>query len=185
MNVFDFDGTIFRGDSTAVFTHMCAVRCPAVTLHILRTLPKYSRMPITQWKQELFGYLRYVPEPEKLVSAIADSMDRRVYGWYREIAAPDDVVISASPLFIVQPLCEKLGIKNVCASNVDIHTGIYAGVNCSKDEKVRVFRERFGDAEIDAFYSDSLKDSPMASIARRAYLVKHGRISPWPDIREG
>ena len=65
------------------------------------------------------------------------------------------------------------------ASQVDPKTGLYTGINCRDEEKVRRFRERYGDAEIDDFYSDSQHDIPLAKLAKRAFLVENGDITDW------
>ena len=74
---------------------------------------------------------------------------------------------------------EKLGIKHLIASNVDPSTGKYIGENCHGKEKVRRFREEFGEAQIDAFYSDSHSDDPMAETAKKAFLIKGEEILDW------
>ena len=66
------------------------------------------------------------------------------------------------------------------ASPVDPKTGKTIGLNCHGEEKVRRFREVYGDAQIDEFYSDSLHDTPLAKEAKRAFLVKKDEILPWP-----
>ena len=47
-------------------------------------------------------------------------------------------------------------------------TGLYDGLNCHGEEKVRRMRELYPDAEIEQFYSDSLHDTPLARLARRS-----------------
>ena len=64
---------------------------------------------------------------------------------------------------------------------MDIHSGKISGENCHDEEKVRRFYEVYPDGEIDAFYSDSLADTPLASIAKHAFLVKKGIMSAWPN----
>ncbi len=179
MNVFDFDGTILRGDSTLRFTLYCAFRYKGVLSHVLKTLPRARRMNLTEWKQALYGYFALIPDMDKAVSAFWDKNIRHVYPWYRKIHSPDDVVISASPEFLVREGCARLGITRVHASPVDKKTGRYSGPNCSREEKVRVFRRYYGGAHIDSFYSDSHKDDPLAGAAEKAYLIKRGRVLPW------
>ncbi|MCC8356575.1 MAG: polysaccharide biosynthesis protein GtrA, partial [Oscillospiraceae bacterium] len=58
-------------------------------------------------------------------------------------------------------------------------TGRYLGENCNGAEKVRRYREIYGDTPIEGFWSDSRGDSPMAAIAERAYLVKGQELRPW------
>ena len=60
-----------------------------------------------------------------------------------------------------------------------IQSGKYIGENCHGKEKVRRFREEFGEAQIDAFYSDSHSDDPMAETAKKAFLIKGEEILDW------
>ncbi|OPZ69246.1 MAG: hypothetical protein BWY81_00516 [Firmicutes bacterium ADurb.Bin467] len=62
---------------------------------------------------------------------------------------------------------------------MDRKTGRFLGPNCHGAEKVRRFREEFPDAQIDDFYSDSYSDQPLASVSRRAFLVRGDKILPW------
>ena len=61
------------------------------------------------------------------------------------------------------------------------YTGKIHGLNCHDEEKVRRFRLEVPEGHIENFYSDSLSDSPLAKLADRAWLVKKGKLSPWPE----
>jgi phosphoserine phosphatase len=63
---------------------------------------------------------------------------------------------------------------------MDPYSGRILGRNCHDEEKLRRFRAEYPDADIDCFYSDSLSDAPLASIAAHAILVKGDRLLPWP-----
>ena len=89
------------------------------------------------------------------------------------------MIISASPEFLLAPICKKLEIKHLIASKVDSKSGKYSGVNCHGKEKVRRFYEEFSDGEIDKFYSDSFSDTPMAEISKKAFLVNGNKITEW------
>lgn len=112
--------------------------------------------------------------------------ERRFRPWYLAQKQPDDLVVSASPEFLLAPACRRLGIRPPIASRVDARTGRYTGLNCKGAEKVSRFREQYPDAEIGQFYSDSRSDAPLAHLARRAFLVgeiltPHGRCkAPFP-----
>ena len=103
----------------------------------------------------------------------------RIKSWYPPRHREDDVVISASPEFLIRPACAKLGIRCVIGSPVDKHTGHFLGPNCHGAEKVSRFHARFPGAGIDAFYSDSHSDDPLAALAKEAWLVKGERLEPW------
>ena len=186
MNAFDFDNTIFHGDSTARFYAYCFTHIPKLwpqipaqaanaLLFALRLRPKQ------QFKQRMYGFLRHLPDVDRLVSDFWDANIGRIQPWYLAMQQPDDVIISASPEFLLQPAMARLGIRHMMASRVDRHTGQYDGLNCHGQEKVRRFRERFPDGHVERFYSDSLSDAPMAQLADEAFLVKNDRLSPWPS----
>ena len=183
MNVYDFDNTILRGDSSARFFAWCLGHCPRMwldipaqavngLLFILKIRPKQA------FKQRMFGFLRLI-DVENAVPAFWRDNLPRVKAWYRQTHRPDDVVISASPEFLIRPACDALGIRHVMASPVDRHTGAFHGLNCHGAEKVRRFREIWPDAIVENFYSDSHSDDPMAAIAEKAWMVKGERIQKW------
>lgn len=184
MNVYDFDNTILRGDSTARFTGYCFLRYPAIwrdfpgqaanaLLFALRLRKKRD------FKQRLLSYLARIGDVDAAVEAFWAKNFSRVKPFYAEVHRPDDVVISASPEFLIRPACERLGIRFIMGSPVEKRTGIYFGENCHGEEKVRRFRAAFPGAEIDDFYSDSHSDDPLAAIAKRAFLVRGEEILPW------
>jgi len=183
MNVYDFDNTILRGDSSARFFGWCLTHFPRVwrdlpgqalnaLLFILKLRPKQA------FKQRMFHYFALIDMDRALRDFWAANMPR-IKPWYRQAHRDDDVVISASPEFLIRPACEALGIRAVMGSPVDRATGVYSGLNCHGAEKVRRFREVYPDAAIENFYSDSHSDDPLAAIARKAWLVKGDRLLPW------
>ena len=116
---------------------------------------------------------------ERMSKRFWDRNMDKIYPWYGGQRKDDDVVISASPEFHIREICSRLGIKNVIASKVDPGTGRCLGPNCRDEEKVKRFREAFGDAVIDEFYSDEEHDAPLAKLASKAFLVKEGNIKEW------
>ena len=187
MNVYDFDGTLYDGDSTMDLFKYCLVRRPYILVClpgqlIARSKYKKGRIDRTQLKQAYYRFFRYV-DMEKMSKRFWDSRQDRIFPWYKDIQRGDDLVISASPEFHIREICFRIGIKNVIASKVDPKTGVYDGVNCRDEEKVRRFREVYGDAEIDDFYSDSDHDIPLAKLAKRAFLVKDGKPAEW-DLQD-
>ena len=184
MNVYDFDNTILRGDSTARFFGYCLLHRPKMWLDLPGQLTNgllfaLKKRPKQEFKQRMLHFLTMIGDVDAAVDAFWASNFRRVKPWYFEKHRADDVVISASPEFLILPACRRLGISSVMGSPVDKHTGIFSGPNCHGAEKVRRFREVYPDASIDEFYSDSYSDSPLAALSARAYLVKSDTILPW------
>ena len=184
MNVFDFDNTLLKGDSTARFFAYCLRRYPRMwldapaqaangLLFVLRLRKKQA------FKQRMLHFLALIGDVDAAVDAFWQENMSRVKAWYPPRHRPDDVVISASPEFLIRPACDALGIRHVMASPVDRHTGAFHGLNCHGAEKVRRFREVWPDAIVENFYSDSHSDDPMAAIAEKAWMVKGERIQKW------
>lgn len=183
VNVYDWDKTIFPVDSTAAFCRWCVRRHPRVLLHFIGLLPVLpaflsGRMPKTRFKERLYGFLRYIPDIDAEVTAFWDANFARINAWYLAQTRPDDVVISASPEFLISVPAERLGVR-LLASRVDKHTGATTGENCWGAEKVSRLREAFPDLTIAAFYSDSYSDDPLAQLADQAWLVKGSELLPW------
>ena len=90
----------------------------------------------------------------------------------------DDVIVSATPGFILEPIAGKLGVKLI-ATRMDKKTGELSGTYNYGEEKVRRFKEIYGDVRPEKFYSDSYTDEPMAKLAGEAFIVSGDEITPW------
>lgn len=182
MNVYDFDGTIYDGDSTVDFYRFALKRHPG----LIRYLPKqawgaalyaFKRIDKTAMKQYFFSFLNGI-HTQQIATEFWECHERKLMPWYLAQQAPEDVVISASPEFLLEPICRKRNIR-LLASRVDPRTGVFQGENCRGEEKCKRFRQAFPGEAIQCFYSDSLSDAPMANIAQQAFLVRKGTPRPW------
>ncbi|MCR5577316.1 MAG: haloacid dehalogenase-like hydrolase [Oscillospiraceae bacterium] len=185
MNIYDFDKTIFHPDSSATFFRYCLRTIPAA---VLPTLPRTAaaalryrkgKLGAKELKQQIFSFLSSVRDPETLVDAFWKKNEWRIGDWYLKQKRDDDLIISASPRFLLAPICEKLGVSLI-ATEMDPHTGQITGENCRDVEKPKRFRASYPDALVERFYSDSLSDAPMAELADEAVMVKKHRLFPWP-----
>lgn len=185
MNAYDFDKTIYKRDSSVDFYLWCVSHYP----RIIRRWPRlilsfllYKSKRITKhvFMERLFQYLHDVPDVYAEVERFWDAHEDDMHIWYKRQWRTDDLILSASPDFLVRPIAYRLGIRNVLASPLNPATGFYEGERCHGEGKVRAFRAAYSDAQIDCFYSDSMSDAPMAKIAMKAYLVSGERLSDWP-----
>jgi hypothetical protein len=186
MNTYDFDQTIFNPDSSYCFYMYCMKR---YTLPVLKTIPgtlgkladykrhKTSAKPL---KEQLFSFLPAIPDIDKTVSDFWQENKGRIVPWYLRQKKSDDIIISASPEFLLKPICDELGVRLI-ATRMDKYTGKIIGENCHDEEKVRRFNAEYPGAHTEKFYSDSLSDTPMAKVADRAFIVDKDNITPWPD----
>lgn len=186
MNVYDWDNTIYRGDSTFGFVRWLYVHRPKTLLSIPRTaffglLYSLKAVKKLTFKENLYHMFNYVDDMDAAVEEFTSTHMNHIKDWYKAAQKDDDLVISASPEFLIRSFCRKAGIDACMASEVDIQNGKHSGLNCHGKEKVRRFNELYGNQEIEKFFSDSLTDSPLADLSEKAYLVKGEKLLPWPD----
>jgi len=183
MNVYDFDKTIYLRDSSIDFYVFCLKK----DLTILRFFPKQlvamikyklKLIPKTKMKQVFYTYLKTIKDLDQRVSDFWQANRHFINDYYLNQRKKDDVIISASPTFLLQPLIDEWGCI-LMATEVDPKTGL-SGENCWGPEKVRRFSEKYDLDSIDEFYSDSLSDTPLALHAKKAYLVTGTKIEDWP-----
>lgn len=186
MNVYDFDQTVFYPDSSYCFVMYCLRHYPRA---VLSGLPRVSLTGLKYWlgktdikeiKESMFSFLPLLENVEQVVEDFWKEHRDHLEGWYLRQKRPDDLILSASPEFLLRPICDDLGVSLI-ATNMDPCTGLIRGLNCHDEEKVRRLRLEYPDAEVESFYSDSLSDTPMSRIARRAFLVKRGSFQSWPE----
>lgn len=183
MNIYDFDKTLYGSDSTKDFLVYSVKKNPA----LIRFLPGMGWAGLmylckaitkTQMKQRFYriftGY-----SAEDLLEAFWDEHQYKIFSWYLLQQEETDIIISASPEFLLRPICQRLGIRHLIASRVDPKTGIYTGENCWGPEKPKRLEAEMGITRCDRFYSDSYSDQPLADIADIAFLIKDGLICPW------
>ena len=193
MNVYDFDKTIYDGDSTLDFYFFSLRKNPM----LLRFLPiqlmgfikyMFGLAPKLVFKEKFYSFLKGINDIESMVDSFWNKNQDKIKLWYLECREDSDVVISASPEFLLIPICRRIGIKHLIASEVNKKTGICEGENCYGEEKVLRFKKYFSDGqqgEIKKFYSDSLSDAPISLLAEERYIVSGNNIMEWDDYRPG
>lgn len=185
MNAYDFDKTIYDGDCTVDFYFYCLKHYPRIYAEIPRVLWfgllfKLGIVEKKRFKSIFFKFATLIPDLGGAVESFWAINKNKIKDFYIKNQQESDFIISASPTFILETICNILGIKNLIATEVDLATGNIIGENCYGAEKVKRFFARGEDANsIDEFYSDSYSDSPLAEISKKAYLVKGNKILPW------
>lgn len=185
MNVYDFDKTVFEKDSSVSFYFFCLLRCIAcikyLPLQILGFLKYiFGFIDKTKFKGYFFSFLRAIDNVDMQVARYWEKNRKYIRQWYLSEKRPDDVIISASPRFLLAPICDEMGVRLIC-SEVDKKTGCFLSENCYGEEKVRRFLSEFSDAEIFRFYSDSQSDAPIATLAMEPHIVRGETILKWNE----
>lgn len=177
---YDFDKTILKGNSLQRFSLYCFVRLPylwlllpvylfASILYLLRIVKKEGYLRVLEW------FIVLVPNREKKVRRFWDKNIKHVKQWYWDVKRDDDLIISASPAYLIDEICSRLGVR--CIASPVGKRGTVCAKHCYGEQKVVLYRQQFGDAPLDAFYSDSMSDTPMFRMAFEGYLVKGDKIT--------
>lgn len=184
MNVYDFDKTIFDGDSTMCFVKEIFLNYPKAWI-LFPTILKngvlflLSVISKKQFKQSVFRCFRYIDNRDDFLREFVEKHISRIKSWYFEQQKDDDVIITASPEFLVKSFAEKINIKTVLGSPVSYIDGTYSGENCHGQEKVHRFYLAFPNGQINQFYSDSRTDEPLAKISQYPFIVRKDERKPW------
>lgn len=183
-NVYDFDGTIYAGDSSIDFFLFALRRHPAALLTVpmflwYTVLYMLKKCTKEQMKEQFFSFLRYVPDIELEVDQFWIHHARKIYPWYIEQVHSSDIIISASPEFLLTPIMSSYHIIRVIGTRIDEKSGKIFGENCSGEQKVVRFKELFKAANIAKFFSDTDSDLPLARLAKTAYIVRNGEVHLW------
>lgn len=183
MNVYDFDKTIYEGDSSIDFYKYNLSKDKSLAKlwsRQLKALLDFQRGKITktEMKTIFYEYFMHIEDLEARIEEFWAIHEKKIKSWYLKQKREDDVIVSASPEFFLKPICDKLGI-HLIGSDVDSKTGFNNSPNCYGSEKVKRFEEEFDLKDIEEFYSDSYSDDPLAQFAQKSYLVKGNKILDW------
>lgn len=184
MNVYDFDNTIYDGESAVDFFFFCLKK--DVTL--LRLVPllliklvKYKMCLITI--EELREYV------EKYAKDLLDDFEnfddiitefwqknlQKIKPFYLEQKREDDILLTATFGFLIEIPVRELGIKTVISSEIDTKTGKLIRL-CYREHKPELLQKYISGNEKICFYTDSMNDKSMIDLADEAYLVKGKKI---------
>lgn len=180
MNIYDFDKTIYDGDSSIDFfkycikkKKKCLIIIPKIILSLLLYIFHFKNKEY--FKSTFFSFLKYIEEKDKIVNDFWKCHENKIKKFYLNQKKDTDIIISASPEFLLRPIALKLNFKLI-ATKVDINSGKLLGKNCYGEEKVK----RLNNINInscDNFYSDSLSDLPLYKISKKGYLVNKEELT--------
>ena len=181
INGYDFDKTIYDGDSTLDFYLYCLKH----QFSLIRFLPiqfygflvyKLKIKRKEYFKEKFYTFLKGIKHIDVVVNNFWDENESKIKNWYLDQKKESDVIISASPEFLLSEICKRLKIESLLASKVDKNTGKLLSNNCYGNEKVKRFKEAYPKAKLHSFYSDSYSDMPIINLAKKGYIVKKNDI---------
>lgn len=184
MNVYDFDNTIYDGETLVDFILYYVKTDPKIWKYVPKLLwicfKDYFHLftvedAVDAYASFLEGYYTKVDTVERDIVKFWDENEHRIKPWYNEVRRDDDIIVSGTTDFILDEIMKRMGIKNYVGSSIDKKTGKFVRL-CFLDNKVKFFKELFPDAHIDNFYTDSMNDKAMMDIADHVFFVSGDKI---------
>lgn len=186
MNAYDFDETVYAGECSVEFFLYCFKADPSLIKFlpsVIKAFFLYKREKITL-EQMLNDYGKVIEDYfsthslnlEEAVVKFWDKHIGRIKPFYLKQKKDDDIIITASPDFLMQEVCRRLGVKNLICTKFDVGTGKIEKP-CFREAKIDCFRERFPDVRIDEFYTDSMNDRFLMPFADKVFIVKGNKIT--------
>ena len=184
MNIYDFDNTIYNGDTNKDILLYSFKKHPFKVIKALNKTKKlerdYKRGLITfeRVKEAMLSFLFEIDDLDGYIEKFVSSHMKNIKPWYLSRKTDYDIVISASYELWIIPFCKKLGIKYVLATKTD-KDGHIIGKNCKGEEKVKRLASTIPNAQIVTSYSDSESDLPILNLAKTAYVVEGNKLIPY------
>ena len=184
MKVFDFDNTLYHGESSVDLAFYMIRQNKKILLYvpyIMANLAKYKLCLIDKEKAEQ-GINDFLKVAVKDKSEAAET----VKGFWKENrhrldrnmikrVKKEDVIITAGPDMLIEGIKEELGTENILSSIIDPDKREIVYFNFGEN-KAKRYKEVYGDTPIDSFYTDSFNDRPLMKLADKVYLVEKGRL---------
>lgn len=186
MNVYDFDETIFVGDSEDRFFEFMfskkGFKHYKIPFHFYDTLFKLHIITKTKAREGQYKFLKDIKDLDATLEEYWDEVEKYLKPWYNNVKREDDIIASGTPRFLLVPILKRMGLKNLVATEMDPKTGKIDGGFAVGEFKPINFEKDFGLDCIDKFYSDAYSDHFLAEHAKEAYVLHDGeQITEWNE----
>ena len=181
MNIYDFDDTIYNGDTNRDILMYGFKKHPFLVLKALKKAKKlqndYKRgvIEFERVKEAMLSFIFEIKNYPKFINDFVDSHMKNIKPWYLNRRTQNDIIISASYELWIMQFCKRLGIRYVIATKTDSE-GRIIGKNCKGAEKLKRLASVIPNAVIVSAYSDSSCDIPILEAARTAYVVEGDKL---------
>ena len=185
MQAFDFDNTIYKGESSFDFA-LFVVRHD---LKLLKYLPiiikvlisyKSEHLSVDEYAKLLNKYIGFfLANKERILDLVDDfwaTHERKLYLNMLEKIHFNDVIITTAPDFLMKGIRKRLRTANILCTKTDLKKGELVYLNFHEN-KVKAFKKKYPKKTIKNFYTDSYNDEPFMDFSKNVYLVSHGDLT--------
>lgn len=185
MNVYDFDNTLYDGESGVDMFFFYLKKRPWLvryTPQVVGAFIAYKRHQVTidsvaqQYAGLIKAFLDGIEDYQEDARVFWDKHEHRLRPFYKQLHQPDDLIISAGPEQSLKEICTRLGVKRYIGTVINEATSALDFI-CFRENKVKAFQARYPGEQIDNFYTDSMNDKPLMDIAKHVFMVDKGEIT--------
>lgn len=185
MNAYDFDNTIYNGESVFDFFMFCIKK----DIWLIKFLPLVL-FRLIEYKLNLLTIEKISKTVEKVINSFFKHAKFNYDGLIKEFWAlnykklkpeflkmlnENDLIITGCPNFLINYIKDDLKVKNIICTEFDLKTKKLNFI-CFGKNKVKIFKKKFKNRRIDKFYTDSLSDIPFMKLAQEVYFVNKDKI---------
>jgi phosphoserine phosphatase len=186
MNAYDFDNTIYDGESIFDFFKFCIkkdlfllVFFPKVLLRLIEY--KLNLLSIDKLYNTAICIANSFMKRNKykindLIEEFWSKNKKKLKPQFLKMLKSNDLIITGCPNFLINYIKKDLKVENIISTQYNFETNKIEFI-CLGKNKVKAFNEKFKDVKINKFYTDSLSDIPFMQYANKVYLVKDDKIS--------
>lgn len=186
MNAYDFDNTIYKGESIFDFFKFCLTKDIKLYLYFPKVLFR-----LIEYKLNLLSIDKLYKTAEdivndfmkrkkykvdELVSEFWNKNHRKLKPQFLKMLKGQDLIITGCPNFLINYIKDELKVENIICTEYDIKKNKIEFI-CLGENKVKAFDKKFKNKQIEKFYTDSLSDIPFMKRAKEVYFVKGDKIS--------
>ena len=186
--VYDFDKTIYNGETSTDFMLFFLKRNPKYIIRIFNALYSlvYYKKNLKKSKEIFFRILNglSIEFLKEEINEFWKVKKDKIFSWvYDEIfenkkIADELILISATPSIFLDGISKELGFDKLLSTEFENLNEVFnskiIGANCKGEEKVRRLNNYISDYNILKFYSDSMSDKPLFDLAVEKIFVNKG-----------
>lgn len=185
MNLYDFDGTIYDGESNKDLI-MFAIKKHHLKL-VIKALKKAKKLNrdyennlinFENVKEAMLSFIFEIENYPQFINEFVDAHMKKIKPWYLSRKTENDIIVSASCDLWINVFARRLGIKNTICTKINSE-GYIQGRNCKGDEKVRRIQQVLPNVQIISAFGDSEEDKYMLELAQTGYVVEGNKLKPY------
>ena len=186
MRVYDFDNTIYNGESVVDFFMFLLKK--EKKLFVFLPIVSYIAVLYKTGKLDIDKIYQLADRFSGIVKKHQDIADKYIEEFWKDnvknlkkdflsYISPNDIIITAYHNILIQKILTFITTKNIICTDYKIENE-KLNFLCLGKNKVDALKKQYPDITIDEFYTDSLNDMPLIDISKTAYLVAGNKMFP-------